>query len=77
MAYTWPTLFYTYIAFYVYMRKQAKMDKCPFRAKKIVFCLIFQINQGNAKSSFNLKLDFWTIEFQFKTQFLNNRVITK
>ena len=29
-----------------------------------------------SKSSFNLKLDFLKIEFQFKTRFLDNRVIT-
>ena len=54
------------------MGSKEKIGKCPFHTNFPAFCPISQTNQGNAPV---LKLNFLKIEFQFKTRFLDNRVI--
>ena len=49
-----------------------KMGFCPFYLKNSVKCPMSKTNQRNA---IVLKLYFLKIEFQFKTQFLDNQVI--
>ena len=49
------------------------MGKFPFQKINLACCLLSQTNEGTAPI---LKLNFLKIEFQFKTRFLDNRVIT-
>ena len=48
------------------------MAICPFHQNFLAKCSMFETIYGNAPV---LKLEFLKIEFQFKTRFLDNRVI--
>ena len=58
--------------FFVMVTIQEKMGICPFHKKFSAKCPISEIIYGNAPI---LKFNFLKIEFQFKTRFLDNRVI--
>ena len=72
MANSW-SIFFAWIVTQSMLQVQAKMGKCSFRSNYTAFCPLSQTNQGNAPL---LQFDFLKIEFQLKTRFLDNRVIS-